>query len=582
MQMLSQKRSYLSSLREAQAFISMDPNLLRFPEVVLERIEIKIEDDPSSSTEGNEDQPQVKSEKEWRREKTEPQEKNDAAPFYHPAGTEGGTVYQGTEESKEYNGETAPANPDEAGYRELARESLRSGCNGLTRQIGRNPGRRKRGGWHQYVYRDRQQFDRKLKKHCPAYMEEERQRGQRFSEEENKVLVEGVLTYYKELCGYSSLKGSASRKRRLWQEVVNKVNSIGTTYRTIEVCKKRYGDCKRAVKLKMAALEHQAMGWGGPQEQIKFNNWEERLRQKIISVTMNGAQRVLDTCKPSSLELSDSNALLSASQQCSPWAPTIETSAAQIAQVSICDPVSDYDEGSSPLDIQLISEWSEEETNCTSAAPVPDERMNAAELPPEHKLPAPSDITYMTNGPETSGTEQHDPQLQEEHDRSLRHLTQAHNVELHKLRENVVEGNARIVQQLEGLVSEVRELNTHVQQIHMNQAHFNHMFQNYISDTKQFYGAIVQAIKGLQPAPTISPMGSPPSSPAPSPKYPAAQANPNPMLLTAAMFDSTPLSPAASAEPASASSTASEFNPSSQSRGRRPTSAFQSKPLKKH
>lgn len=577
--MLSPKHSYLSSLREAQAFISMDPNLLRFPEVVLERIEIKIEDDPSSSTDGKEDQPRVKSEKVWKKEKIELQQKKDAAPFYHPAGTEGVTVYQGTEDSKEYNGETAPANPEEAGYRELARESLRSGCNGISRQIGRNPGRRKRGGWHQYVYKDRQQFDRKLKKHCPTYVEEERQRGQRFSEEENQVLVEGVLTYYKELCGHSNLKGSASRKRRLWQEVVNKVNSIGMTYRTIEVCKKRYGDCKRAVKLKMAALEHQARGWGGPQEQIKFNIWEERLRQKIISVTMNGAQRVLDTCKPSSLELSDSNAPLSTSQQCSPWAPTIESSAAQMIQSPMCDPVSDYDEGSSPLDIQLISEWSEEEAPCTPAAPVPDEIMNGAELQPEHELPAPSDI--MTNGPETSGTDQYHPQPQDDPNRSLQHLTQAHNVELHKLRENMVEGNARVVQQLEGLASEVRELNTHVQQIHMNQAHFNHMFQNYISDTKQFYGAIVQAIKALQPAPTVSPMASPASSPVSSPKYPAAQANPNPMVLTAAMFDSTSLSPAGSAEPASASSTASEFNPSSQSQGRRPAPTFQSKPLKK-
>ncbi|XP_075683908.1 uncharacterized protein LOC142652213 [Rhinoderma darwinii] len=579
MQMLSQKYPYLSSIRGAQAFISMDPNLLRFPEVVLERIEVKIEDDPSTNTEGEEEQPpeepQVKSEKDWRTGKTEPKNMNNAAPFYSPAGTEGGAAYQGTENNRE----TAPTKSDEAGYGELGREPLRSGCNGLSK---RNTGRRKRGGWHQFVYRERQQFDRKLKRHCATYVEEERQRGQRFSEEENEVLVASVLSHYKELCGYSALKGSASRKRRLWQEVVNKVNSIGMTYRTIEVCKKRYGDCRRAVKLKMAALEHQAMGWGDPQEQIRFNNWEERLRQKIISVTMNGAQRVLDTCKPSSLELIDSNVPSSISQQFSSWAPTIETSAAQITQPPICEPVSDYDEAFSPVDIHLISEWSEEEAPCTPAAPIPNERIDADEPQPEPKLLDPSDITHFTNGPETSVTDQHCLHLQEEHNKSLRHLKQAHNVELHRLRENVVEGNTRMVQQLEGLVSEVRELNAHVQQIHLNQSHFNHMFQNYISDTKQFYGAMVHAIKNLQPAPTVSPMASPTSSPVSSPKYPTNQTNPNPMILTAAMFESTSLSPAGSAEPASASSTASEVNPSSHSQGRRPAPAFQSQQLKKH
>ncbi|XP_073438297.1 uncharacterized protein [Dendrobates tinctorius] len=571
MQMLSQTHSYLSRIRAAQGFISIDPNLLRIPEVVLERIEIKIEDDPPIKTVGKEapilGELQVKSEKQWKTEKRDPPEESVAAPCCSPAGTDGGTGYQGAEDSTEYNRETAPAKP--GGNGQPGKATSRSGCNGLSRQIGRNPGRRKRGGWRQYVFRDRQQFDRKMKKiHNAAYVEEERQRGQRFSEEENRVLVESVLSHYKELCGYSALKGSASRKKRLWQEVVNKVNSIGATYRTIEVCKKRYGDCKRAVKVKMAALEHQAMGGIGPPEQIRFNHWEEKLRQKIVSVTMNAAQRVLDTCKPSSLE--DPNSIApSTPQQCSSWAPIIDTSAPQMTHALTCEPVSDYDEASSPADIHLIGEWSEEEAPCTPAA---HEAMNGADLQAEYKLPAPLDITI---GPEPSVSEQH-YQLQEDRARILHHLKQAGNAELHKLRENVVEGNARMVQQLEGLASEVRELNAHVQQIHMNQTHFNHMFQNYMSDTKQFYGAIVQAIKALQPAPTVSPMVSPPSSP----KYPAAQSNPSQVLETAAMFDSTSMSPAGSAEPASASSTASEFNPSSQRRTA--AMAFQSRPRKKH
>ncbi|KAM4026725.1 uncharacterized protein ACNLHF_022573 [Anomaloglossus baeobatrachus] len=567
--------SYLSRMKGAQAFISMDPNLLRIPEVVLERIEIKIEDDAPIKAEKSERKeasvlgdPQVKCEKEWRTEKRDPPEESAAAPCCSLADTEAVAVYQGAENSKEYNPETAPAKS--AGNEESGRPTTsRTGCNGLPRKIGRTPGRRKRGGWRQYVSRDRQQCDQKMMIQSAAYVEEERQRGQRFSEEENQVLVESVLAHYKELCGYSTLKGSATRKKRLWQEVVNKVNTIGAAYRTIEVCKKRYGDCKRTVKVKMAALEHQSMGGRGPPEQIRFNSWEESLRQKIISTTMNAAQRVLDTCKPSSLELSDSIAK-STPQQCSSWVPIIDTSASQMIQAPMCDPVSDYDEASSPADIHLIGEWSEEEAPCTPAAP---DGMNGAEHEPEYKLPAPLD---MTDCPESSIADQHYQQLQGEHARSLHHLKQVHNAELHKLRENMVEGNARVVQQLEGLASEVRELNSHVQQIHMNQTHFNHMFQNYMSDTKQFYGAIVQAIKALQPAPTVSPM----ASPALSPKQPAAQTNPSQILETPAMFDSTSLSPAGSAEPASASSTSSEVNPSSQRWKVAP--ALQAQPWKKH
>ncbi|KAM3927750.1 uncharacterized protein RB166_005957 isoform 2-T3 [Leptodactylus fuscus] len=524
------------------------------------------------------ERPLVKAEKEWTTEKIEPQEKSDPAALHRP-GTEDGAVYTEAEDSQEYHVPITPAKSEDAAYEDPGRELLRSGVNGVSRQIGRNPGRKKRGGWHQYVHRERQQFDRKLKRNIAIYVEEERQRGQRFSEEENAALVEGVLSHYKELCGYSALKGSASKKRRIWQEVVNTVNSVGTTYRTIEVCKKRYGDCKRAVKLKMAALEHKAMGWGGPQEPIKFNNWEEKLRQKIISVSVSGGQRVLDTCKPSSLELCDSSAPPTTPQHCSSWAPIMEAAVAPITQPPMSEPVSDSEEGSSPLDIHLISEWSEEEAPCTPAANVLNERVPEAEPQPEHGLPAPPDVSPTMHRPETLVTDQ---QLQEEQNKGLQHLTQAHHMELHKLRQSVVEGNGRVVQQLEGLVSEVRELNAHVRQIHMNQTHFNHMFQNYMSDTKQFYGAIVQAIKALQPVQTVSPMASPASSPVPSPKHAAVQTIPNPMLVAAAMIDSTSMSPAGSAEPASASSTASESNPRRRSQGRRKGSKFQSKAVKKH
>ncbi|XP_075070382.1 uncharacterized protein LOC142159407 [Mixophyes fleayi] len=575
-EMLSQEHPYLSTIRDAQSFINMDPNLLRFPEVVLERIEIKIEEDPSTNTDGEEDQvkeaQEIKSEKEaWVTEDHEDQKKNDIELFH-------ARVYRGRggRARKHFYGESV--------HGKLG-QTHKSGYSGLSREFERGSGhhragRRRRGGWHQFLYKDRQQFERKLKKVDLTYVEEERQRGQRFSEEENEALVSGVLSYYKELCGHSSLKGSASQKRRLWQEVVNKVNSVGTTFRTIEVCKKRYGDCRRAVKQKMAALEHQAMGRGDLQEQIRFNNWEENLREKICSVAVSGMQYVLDTCEPSTLDLGDCSPAETTVRLSSSWMTTIDTSVTQIIQPPASEPVSDGEEATSPLDIQLVSEWSEEEAPCTPAGPVYSERPAAAEPHPPHKTPVPPDISQFTSAQEPLGADQSYLRVQEDYNKSLRHLKRAHNIELHKLRKNVVDGNANIVQHLEGLATEVRELNAHVRQIHMNQAHFNLMFQNYLSDTKQFYGAMVQAMKTLQQPPAISPMVSAASSPVPSPKHPARQTTPNPLLPTA-MSEFTALSPAGSAEPASASSTASEVYTSSR-HARKPVSAFSSKLLKKY
>ncbi|XP_063780747.1 uncharacterized protein LOC134928685 isoform X2 [Pseudophryne corroboree] len=566
--MLSLEHPYLSTIRGAQAFLTMDPNLLRLPEVVLERIEVKIEEDPSTNTDGEDeqikDEREIKVEKEsW--EEEEIQRKNDTDSF--PA-----RVYRGRggRPRKHHYGDTVHGKMGQA---------YRSGYNGLSRDTERGSGhqragRRRRGGWHQFLYKDRQQFERKLKKVDMTYVEEERQRGQRFSDDENEALVAGVLSHYKELCGHSSLKGSASQKRRLWQEVVNKVNSVGTTYRTIEVCKKRYGDCRRAVKLKMAAMEHQALGHGDPLEQIRFSHWEENLRQKISSVAASGPQHVLDTCEPSSLDLGDHSPAETTTHLSSSWSPTIDTSVTQVIQPPAYEPVSDCEEATSPLDIQLVSE-SEEEAPHSPAAPVHDETSSADGPHQSHKIPAPPDMAQ-----ESLGAEQHYLRLQDDYSKGLRHLRQSHNTELHKLRRNVVAGNASVVQHLEGLAAEVRELNAHVRQIHMNQAHFNLMFQNYLSDTKQFYGAMVQAMRTLQQAPAVSPTASGASSPVPSPKPPVMQTTPSHLLLSA-MSDFPALSPAGSAEPASASSTTSEVYTGSH-HVRRSAYAFQPRSLQKH
>lgn len=245
-------------------------------------------------------------------------------------------------------------------------------------------------------------------------------------------------------------------------------------------------------------------------------------------------------------------------------------------EVSAAETFSEGEEATSPLDVQIVSEWSEVESPCIPAPQNHSERAELPEPPAEPKASPNMDSgEHVTEPPPPAFTDPHYQRLQEEFSQNLRHVTRSHGSELHKLREHVVEGNGRIVQHLEGLASEVRELNAHVRQIHMNQAHFNLMFQNYLSDTKQFYGAMVQAMRNLQQPRAVSPMASPAPSPVPSPKpHLTTTTTPNPLLLTA-MPDLTAPSPVGSAEPASASSTASELPVYTRSRStRRSASTF--------
>ncbi|XP_068091474.1 uncharacterized protein [Hyperolius riggenbachi] len=539
--------SYLSSIKAAQPFISMDPNLLRFPEVVLERIQIKIEDDPSVSINSDEEEASEAADtkpSEWPGKETQIQSKRDGS-FY-----------------KSVRGSVQQARG--RGARQLHKYGNSGSLSEAERGAGyRRGGKRRRGGWHHFGFRDRQQFHRKIKRVDPICMEEERQRGQRFNEEENEALVAGVLSHYKDLCGYSAVRGSAARKRQLWEDVANHVNSVASTYRTIEVCKKRYGDCRRVVKVKLAALEQQMRGRGIANEPIRFNNWEEKLRQKICAVMSGGGaqqrKRVLDSSEPTTLQVACPEPSETSSSGMLPsWAPVVET-AGFLVQAPAAEAFSEGEEATSPLDVQIISEWSEEDATCTSAPQIQPEGVELPEPLEESKVFSCLDnsSSQYVSAPESAYMEQPYQNQQEDYT-SLKQLTRTQGVELHKLREHVVEGNARIVQHLEGLASEVRELNTHVRQIHLNQAHFNLMFQNYLSDTKQFYGAMVQAMRNLQQAPSVSPMASPASSPMPSPKPHPAPAQANPLLLTT-MMDYTTVSPSGSAEPASASSTGSEL-----------------------
>ncbi|KAM8967213.1 LOW QUALITY PROTEIN: uncharacterized protein RCH25_025915 [Pelodytes ibericus] len=468
---------------------------------------------------------------------------------------------------------------DNRGFLPKQRVMTRSSDQGKTQEwpaagAERSPGqrrasRRRNRGWggrKQHFAHHEQYEGPSHGERLNVFMDEDRQRGHRFTEA-NAALVNGVLRRYENLLGHSSARGSSLRKRCYWQEIVNEVNSKGCAFRTIEVCKKRYGDCRRVVKAKMAALEQQALGKGEPEEEIHFNTWEDNLRRKISTVALQAAEGAGDTSETSTFQpkapRSTRAAEKATSCPSSTWSSIIDTAVPELQAVT----ASDSEEATSPLDHQLLGDWSEDDI-VSPFQSIHQEKQEALCDPP-----ATPTLPSQPAPPTLKNPADRDPWIQEEYNEQHRQLNRARNVELHKLRGNVVQGNSSIARHLEGLTREVRELNAHVRHIHMNQTHFNLMFQNYLSDTKQFYGAVVHTLQNLHQAPTVSPMASPAYSPAPSPKPPPMTPPPPPSPPT------TSPSQSVCAEAASASSTASETTVCRRRRGLR-TSSISQRPTK--
>ncbi|XP_063818859.1 uncharacterized protein LOC135056975 [Pseudophryne corroboree] len=114
-------------------------------------------------------------------------------------------------------------------------------------------------------------------------------RAPRFSEEENEILVEGVLRNYEVLLGSLSQQTSHKAKTAIWKEIASAVSTQGVQPRSIEICKKRYRDCKRITKNKMGRIDKHAKDTGGGELRLIFKTWEERVRQHLSRDVEGGA-----------------------------------------------------------------------------------------------------------------------------------------------------------------------------------------------------------------------------------------------------------------------------------------------------
>ncbi|XP_063808897.1 uncharacterized protein LOC135015880 [Pseudophryne corroboree] len=98
--------------------------------------------------------------------------------------------------------------------------------------------------------------------------------------------------------GMLSSSTTHKRKSKIWSVIAKKVSTEGVRIRTIENCKKRWRDCKKITKDKMARLARHTKGTGGGSSlDINFNQWEEKIRNHFNPVLVEGVEGGVDSAE---------------------------------------------------------------------------------------------------------------------------------------------------------------------------------------------------------------------------------------------------------------------------------------------
>ncbi|KAJ1191416.1 hypothetical protein NDU88_000732 [Pleurodeles waltl] len=111
-----------------------------------------------------------------------------------------------------------------------------------------------------------------------------------FSAEEQEILVKEVTEPQHQLFVTSKLP--ISRREAIWQQIVDKINSVAEVRRTVIKCKKRWHDCKHRTKEKMARSRKAALqtGGGSPAPQEALDHMEEMVVAVIPEEIVTGIQ----------------------------------------------------------------------------------------------------------------------------------------------------------------------------------------------------------------------------------------------------------------------------------------------------
>ncbi|KAJ1116419.1 hypothetical protein NDU88_004631 [Pleurodeles waltl] len=123
-----------------------------------------------------------------------------------------------------------------------------------------------------------------------AQEREKKKRKCQFSAEEQEILVREVTEHQHQLFVISNLP--IGRREAIWQQIVDKINSVAEVRRTVIECKKHWHDCKLRTKEKMARNRKAALQTGGgiPAPQEALDHMEEMEAAVIPEEIVTGIQ----------------------------------------------------------------------------------------------------------------------------------------------------------------------------------------------------------------------------------------------------------------------------------------------------
>ncbi|KAE8595240.1 hypothetical protein XENTR_v10015647 [Xenopus tropicalis] len=123
-------------------------------------------------------------------------------------------------------------------------------------------------------------------------------RAARFSSGENNALMDKIVQHYDYIIGKGAARTPACRKKAIWGEIRDAVNSVSNFQRSVANCKKRYQDIKRLLKKKLSAARKQIRGSGGvPPQYLGLFPYEEQLHQ-LLGLELEGGDRDWDIDHP--------------------------------------------------------------------------------------------------------------------------------------------------------------------------------------------------------------------------------------------------------------------------------------------
>ncbi|KAJ1141261.1 hypothetical protein NDU88_007595 [Pleurodeles waltl] len=109
-----------------------------------------------------------------------------------------------------------------------------------------------------------------------------------FSAEEQEILVKEVMEHQHQPFVISKLP--IGRREAIWQQIVDKINSVAEVRRTVTKGKKRWHDCKHRTKEKMARNRKAALQTkgGSPAPQEALDHMEEMVAAVIPEEIVTG------------------------------------------------------------------------------------------------------------------------------------------------------------------------------------------------------------------------------------------------------------------------------------------------------